>query len=162
MTERAYNDDGTPINTWKPPTREEILCRTPKELVDFMAFFAGTYAEAVAMTGPDSDFTAARKQCMVDVFDAVVWHLSTCRTADSADDAPQLTDADMDRGQWKIGGKPVDAETGKAAMREALIRRRCYCSDGAFCVIESGQTLAAMFYCGRKSSKPNHQASDHR
>lgn len=84
------------------------------------------------------------------------------RAADSADDAPQLTDADMDRGQWKIGGKPVDAETGKAAMRETLIRRRCYCSDGAFCVIESGQTLAAMFYCGRKSSKPNHQASDHR
>ena len=86
MVERAYDDDGKPRNTWKPPTKEEILCRTPKELVEFMGHFADGYAEAVALSGPDSAFAEARKKCMVDVFDAVVWHLSTYRAADREND----------------------------------------------------------------------------
>lgn len=36
------------------------------------------------------------------------------------DDAPELTDAALQGGTWKVGGKVVDEETGKAAMREAL------------------------------------------
>ena len=35
-------------------------------------------------------------------------------------DPPELTDEMLEGGRWKVGGKVVDEETGKAAMREAL------------------------------------------
>jgi len=76
MTEIALGDDGLPRNTWKPPTRAEIVQRTPDELVKFMEHFADGYAEAVAMSGPDSVFTESRRQCMRDVFRSVVWYLA--------------------------------------------------------------------------------------
>ena len=37
---------------------------------------------------------------------------------------PELTDADMKRGKWKIGGKDVSPAEGKAAFRAALKRGR--------------------------------------
>lgn len=40
------------------------------------------------------------------------------------DDAPEMTDEMFRNGTWRIGGKVVDEETGKTAMRDALARRK--------------------------------------
>ena len=36
------------------------------------------------------------------------------------DDAPELTEADLRRGQWQVGGVPVRAKEGKALAKAAL------------------------------------------
>jgi uncharacterized protein (DUF4415 family) len=36
------------------------------------------------------------------------------------DDAPELTEADLRRGQWQVGGLPVNAKEGKALAKVAL------------------------------------------
>jgi len=36
------------------------------------------------------------------------------------DDAPELTEADLRRGQWQVGGLPVNAKEGKALAKAAL------------------------------------------
>lgn len=41
-------------------------------------------------------------------------------TDEDFEDPPELTDEALTRGVYRIGGVPVDEETGKAAMREAL------------------------------------------
>ncbi len=40
------------------------------------------------------------------------------------DDAPELTDEDFARGEWKIGERSVSAKEGAAALRTALARGR--------------------------------------
>lgn len=40
------------------------------------------------------------------------------------DDAPELTDADFERGVWSIAGKEVSKEAGQAAMQAAVARGR--------------------------------------
>ena len=36
------------------------------------------------------------------------------------DDAPELTEADLRRGQWQVGGVPVSSKEGKALAKAAL------------------------------------------
>jgi uncharacterized protein (DUF4415 family) len=40
------------------------------------------------------------------------------------DDAPEITEADMERGEWFIGGVKVPPEEGKAAFREMLGKKQ--------------------------------------
>ncbi len=40
------------------------------------------------------------------------------------DDAPELTDEFFEKGQWMIGDRPVTAQEGAAALRQALARGR--------------------------------------
>ncbi|MBK5915056.1 BrnA antitoxin family protein [Rhodocyclus purpureus] len=40
------------------------------------------------------------------------------------DDAPELTDAFFEQGEWKIGEQPVSAADGAATLRKALSRGR--------------------------------------
>jgi len=40
------------------------------------------------------------------------------------DDAPELTDAFFEQGVWKIGGRIVTAEEGRAALKKALTPER--------------------------------------
>lgn len=43
---------------------------------------------------------------------------------DEYDDLPEVTDADLRRGKWRIDGREVTPEQGKAAFREAFKRGR--------------------------------------
>ncbi len=36
------------------------------------------------------------------------------------DDAPEITDGMLARGEWKVGERPVSAQAGRAALRKAL------------------------------------------
>jgi uncharacterized protein (DUF4415 family) len=40
------------------------------------------------------------------------------------DELPELTQGDLDRGTWKIAGKEVAPEQGKAALRSALKKQK--------------------------------------
>jgi uncharacterized protein (DUF4415 family) len=40
------------------------------------------------------------------------------------DELPELTEADLERGVWKIGGKEVAPAQGKAAFRSALKKQK--------------------------------------
>lgn len=46
------------------------------------------------------------------------------------DDAPEISVDDIERATWRIGGKVVSAEEGKAAMRAALTKRSGRCPHG--------------------------------
>ena len=45
-------------------------------------------------------------------------------TADELDEIPELTDADMAHGQWRVGGQAVGEAEGRAVFRSALKKQK--------------------------------------